>query len=162
MQSYVAHIWRENCILLDNQYSGKEIKKCGTPSSLNFSSRIKPHYNSCSCTCISFTALSVSKLYRVVNMTECISRNLKSRETFSYLFLSNSVFLGTGLFVDFAQENCPFQNTLIFHCSLYFPGPNFIGRTVCCHVSVLFNALILSRLTHLGTVQYELKCRTSL
>ena len=161
MQSYVAHIWRENCLLLDNQCLDKGIKMW-QPSSPNLSSRIKSHYNSCSCTCISFAALTVSKLYRVVNMTECISRNLKSREKFSYLFLSNPVFLGTGWFVDFTQENCLFQNTLIFHCSLYFPGPSFIGSTVFCHVIILFNVLILSHLTHLGTLQCELKCQVSL
>jgi hypothetical protein len=96
MQSCVAHIWRENCILLDNRCSGKKIKKRDIPSSLNFSSRIKSHYNSCSCICLSFAALSVSKLCLVVNMTDFISRNLKSREKFSYMFHSNSIFLCTG------------------------------------------------------------------
>ena len=80
---------------------------------------------------MSFAALSVSKLYCVVNMTDCISLNLKSRKKFSYLFLSNSVFLGTGWFVDFTHENCLFQNTLIFHCSLYFPS-GFGGLEVAC------------------------------
>jgi hypothetical protein len=146
----MSHICGEKIVcfwLIDFQVS--RLKKLVTPSSLNFSSRIKSHYNSCSCICLSFAALSVSKLYRVVNMTDCISRNLKSRKKFSYLFLSNSVFLGTGWFVDFTHENSLFQNTLIFYCSLYFPGPSFIGRTVCFHVTVLCNALIVSHLTHL-------------